>query len=59
MKDRSDDLARIGQALAVAGGVLGRFHTGHLEASAKANSDPVTEADLAMDRAPREGGACY
>ncbi len=54
MKDRSDDIARIGEALAVAGAVLSRFRSGHLEASTKANSDPVTEADLAIDRALRK-----
>ncbi|MEX0698513.1 MAG: 3'(2'),5'-bisphosphate nucleotidase CysQ [Acidimicrobiia bacterium] len=53
MKDRTNDLARIEQALAVAGRVLSGFRSGHLEAAAKANSDPVTEADLAVDRALR------
>lgn len=51
MKDRSDDLARIEQALLVAGEILQRFQPGNVAASHKANFDPVTEADLAVDAA--------
>jgi myo-inositol-1(or 4)-monophosphatase len=53
MTDRSHDIARIEQALKVAGTVLSAFRSGHLAAAAKSNSDPVTEADLAVDRALR------
>jgi len=49
MSDRAADLARIEKALAVAGNVLAAFTPGGLSASSKANSDPVTEADLAVD----------
>jgi myo-inositol-1(or 4)-monophosphatase len=54
MTDHSGDLARIETALALAGTVLSRFRSGHLLATAKTNSDPVTEADLAVDRALRK-----
>lgn len=54
MKDRTNDLARIERALLVAGDVLTSFRSGHVSTSAKANSDPVTEADLAVDRALRK-----
>ena len=53
MTDRTKDLARIEQALKVAGSVLSGFRSGHVAAAAKSNSDPVTEADLAVDRALR------
>lgn len=53
MTDRVKDLARIEQALKVARIVLSGFRSGHLAAAAKSNSDPVTEADLAVDRALR------
>ncbi len=45
------DLQRIEEALAVAGSILGEFQPGRVEATHKANSDPVTEADLAVDAA--------
>jgi myo-inositol-1(or 4)-monophosphatase len=53
MKDRTNDLARIEQALLIAAEVLTSFRSGHVPTTAKANSDPVTEADLAVDRALR------
>lgn len=53
MTNRIDDLARIERALKVAGTVLAGFRSGHVAAAAKSNSDPVTDADLAVDRALR------
>ncbi|MDP3984868.1 MAG: 3'(2'),5'-bisphosphate nucleotidase CysQ [Acidimicrobiia bacterium] len=54
MIDRRNDLERIERALLVAGDILRRFQPGRVEAAHKSNSDPVTEADLAVDRALRE-----
>ncbi|MGI8517363.1 MAG: 3'(2'),5'-bisphosphate nucleotidase CysQ [Acidimicrobiia bacterium] len=54
MIDRSSDLRRISEALATAGQIFDRFPRGPIAANTKANSDPVTEADLAVDRVLRE-----
>jgi myo-inositol-1(or 4)-monophosphatase len=54
MSDRARDLERIGRALAAAGRVLEGFQSGRIAASRKLNQDPVTEADLAVDRVLRE-----
>ena len=51
MNSRRNDLARIERALVIAGEILREFEPGNVEASRKANSDPVTEADLAVDAA--------
>jgi myo-inositol-1(or 4)-monophosphatase len=54
MSDRSADLARIEKALLLAGDILNGYQPGLVEAARKANSDPVTEADLEVDRALRQ-----
>jgi myo-inositol-1(or 4)-monophosphatase len=54
MNQRQSDLARIEAALKVAGEILSGFQAGNVAAVSKSNSDPVTEADLAVDRALRE-----
>ncbi len=54
MTDRLRDLERIGQALDAADQILKGFESGRIAASHKLNHDPVTEADLACDRALRE-----
>jgi myo-inositol-1(or 4)-monophosphatase len=51
MTDRSGDLAMIAAALMAAGNVLAGYESGRISASIKHNQDPVTEADLACDRA--------
>ncbi len=53
MADRGEDLARIGAALDAAAAVLERFRAGREEVTWKGHDDPVTEADLAVDRAIR------
>ncbi len=57
---RSDDLARIHEALLAAGEALADFTPGEVESRRKAGGDPVTEADLVVNRVlaadlPREG----
>jgi len=52
--DRREDVARIGDALDAAGVVLERFRAGGEEVAWKGHDDPVTAADLAVDRAIRE-----
>lgn len=47
-------LERIQEGLAVAGEILKAFTPGKIEAQLKAGGHPVTEADLAVDRALRE-----
>jgi myo-inositol-1(or 4)-monophosphatase len=54
MNDRSADLARIEAALELAGKILEDFQPGAVAADSKPNSDPVTEADLAVDAALRQ-----
>jgi myo-inositol-1(or 4)-monophosphatase len=54
MNDRSSDLERIGRALAAAAVVFERFPQGPVQAATKSNQDPVTEADLEVDRVLRE-----
>jgi myo-inositol-1(or 4)-monophosphatase len=54
MTDRAHDLARIRQALEAANQVLQGFESGRIASSRKLNHDPVTEADLACDRALRD-----
>jgi myo-inositol-1(or 4)-monophosphatase len=54
MIDRRSDLARIRDALAAAAVVFERFPQGPVKASTKGNQDPVTEADLEVDRVLRE-----
>jgi myo-inositol-1(or 4)-monophosphatase len=54
MIDRSQDLRIIANALAAAGEVLRLFEPGRITAARKSNQDPVTEADLACDRALKE-----
>ncbi|NIL99711.1 MAG: 3'(2'),5'-bisphosphate nucleotidase CysQ [Acidobacteria bacterium] len=50
---RTDDLARIGEALRRAADVLQRFSPGEIEHRLKSEGDPVTEADEAVDAALR------
>jgi myo-inositol-1(or 4)-monophosphatase len=50
----SDDLARIEAALDVAEAALAPFTAGEVEARMKSGDDPLTAADLAVDRALRE-----
>jgi len=52
--DRSEDLARIRAALDAARVVLDGFTAGREDVSWKGHDNPVTEADLAVDRAIRE-----
>jgi myo-inositol-1(or 4)-monophosphatase len=52
--DRIQDLARIEEALILAGSLLEKYQSGSTPASHKSNSDPVTAADLEVDRALRE-----
>ena len=47
---RATDLARINEALDAAGAVLADFTTGAIESITKAGGDPLTAADLAVDR---------
>ncbi len=47
----NDVLERIDEALDVAAEVLGPFDQGRIESSRKTGGDPVTEADIALDRA--------
>jgi myo-inositol-1(or 4)-monophosphatase len=54
MTVRRADLERIESALKVAGEILSGFQSGNVAAVHKENLDPVTEADLAVDRALRE-----
>lgn len=54
LRKRQDDLDRIEDALMAAGEVLRGFLPGAIESSQKSNSDPVTEADLVLDRTLRE-----
>jgi myo-inositol-1(or 4)-monophosphatase len=54
MNQRQSDLERIEAALKVAGEILSGFQSGKVAAAHKSNLDPVTEADLAVDRALRE-----
>ena len=54
MSQRQLDLERIEAALKVAGEILSGFQSGNVAALHKSNLDPVTEADLAVDRALRE-----
>ncbi|HKX76747.1 MAG TPA: 3'(2'),5'-bisphosphate nucleotidase CysQ, partial [Acidimicrobiia bacterium] len=54
MSHRPGDLARIEKALLLAGDILNAYQPGRVEATRKANSDPVTEADLEVDRALRQ-----
>ena len=54
MNLRQSDLGRIEGALKVAGEILSGFQSGNTASVHKANLDPVTEADLAVDRAMRE-----
>jgi myo-inositol-1(or 4)-monophosphatase len=54
MNQRQSDLERIEAALKVAGEILSGFQPGNVAAAHKSNLDPVTEADLAVDRALRE-----
>lgn len=51
---RPDDLDRIRRALDTAGPILARFADQGARVDRKAGGDPVTEADLAVDRALRE-----
>ncbi len=48
---RADDLRRIGEGLARARGILGQFSAGAAALRLKAGGDPVTEADLRVNRA--------
>lgn len=50
----SDDLARIARALDAAARVLSDFTPGEVAASTKAGGDPLTEADLAVNRVLEE-----
>ena len=57
---RSEDLARIEQALDAAAAALGRFTPGKIEAELKDGGDPLTAADTAVNDAifavlPRQG----
>jgi len=52
--DRTADLARITDALEAAREVLAGFTAGREDVSWKGHDNPVTEADLAVDRAIRE-----
>jgi myo-inositol-1(or 4)-monophosphatase len=54
MIDRQSDLDRIAAALRAAAVVFERFPQGSVRASVKSNQDPVTEADLEVDRVLRE-----
>jgi myo-inositol-1(or 4)-monophosphatase len=54
MTDRLSDLNRIERALTVAAGILTQFVPGTFGVDYKANHDPVTRADLALDLALRE-----
>jgi myo-inositol-1(or 4)-monophosphatase len=54
MNERRFDLERIESALEMAGKILSGFQPGNIAALKKSNLDPVTEADLAVDRALRE-----
>jgi myo-inositol-1(or 4)-monophosphatase len=52
--DRSDDLVRIETALLAAGNLLENFSAGAIASTRKVNLDPVTAADVALDRLLRE-----
>ncbi len=52
--DRQQDLDRIGHALDVAEDILRGYTPGSVEAARKVGGDPVTEADLEIDRALRK-----
>lgn len=52
--DRSSDLVRIESALLAARNLLEGFAAGAIASTRKVNLDPVTEADLALDRLLRE-----
>jgi myo-inositol-1(or 4)-monophosphatase len=52
--DRSHDLARIDRALSTACEVLDEFTPGSVAATFKTGDDPVTAADLAVDRVLRQ-----
>jgi myo-inositol-1(or 4)-monophosphatase len=52
--DRQADLTRIARALAAAKAILDQYPPGKVKAEHKANHDPVTEVDLAVDRLLRE-----
>ncbi|MGH8925071.1 MAG: 3'(2'),5'-bisphosphate nucleotidase CysQ [Acidimicrobiia bacterium] len=52
--DRTGDLARIEAALVAAADLLEEFHPGSVASRLKSNHDPVTEADLALDRLLRD-----
>ena len=54
MSSRQSDLHRIESALHVAGEILAGYQSGDVTSTQKSNFDPVTEADLAVDRALRE-----
>jgi len=49
-----NDLAKIEHALALASGVVSTFTSGHIKAELKAGSDPVTAADIELDKVLRE-----
>ena len=51
---RSADLVRIESALLAAKDLLKRFIPGSITSQRKVNFDPVTEADLALDRLLKE-----
>ncbi len=48
--DRSDDLRLLEEAIRAAGAVAHEYFTGHAETWEKTPGDPVTEADLAVDK---------
>ncbi len=54
MSDIQDVLARITAALAAARPVVARYTPGQVAAERKAGGDPVTEADVELDRVLRE-----
>ena len=54
MESRSEDLARIREALEAAAQVLEAYTPGAIAARKKAGGSPVTEADHAVDRTVRE-----
>ncbi len=49
-----NDLAKIEHALALARGVVSTFTSGRIKAELKAGSDPVTAADIELDKVLRE-----
>ncbi|HEV58522.1 MAG TPA: 3'(2'),5'-bisphosphate nucleotidase CysQ, partial [Phycisphaerales bacterium] len=54
MSDTQDVLARITAALAAARPVVARYTPGQVAAERKAGGDPVTEADVELDRILRQ-----